>query len=343
MSNTERRLPVYLLLDCSESMVGDGIESVQRGVTALLQELRSDPYALETVWLSIITFAHEATQAVPLTSLDQVSLPPLRVRPGTALGAGLTLLHNCIRREVRQHTAESKGDWRPIVFLFTDGVPTDSWERAAADTRNFHFAGPLNVIAIGCGEDVDDTVLSRISANVLMLRDYTPGDYQRLFAWVSASLALVSRSLAQQLEQALALADPPDGLLAGPSGVSPETPSGLQRQMFLALQCSRTRRRYLIRYRLDPGGSRYVPVRTYPVDEGYLQQSDASAAGLSVSSELVMGVLPCPHCENDVVGRCECGTIFCCDEDTHSIVCPGCGSSLTMREGGAFDLAGRQG
>ena len=47
MESTERRLPVYLLLDCSESMIGDGIDGVNAGMRQLLLDLHSDPHALE--------------------------------------------------------------------------------------------------------------------------------------------------------------------------------------------------------------------------------------------------------------------------------------------------------
>ena len=46
-----RRLPVYLLLDTSGSMFGEPIEAVHQGVRALLDDLKSDPYALETAFM----------------------------------------------------------------------------------------------------------------------------------------------------------------------------------------------------------------------------------------------------------------------------------------------------
>ena len=52
-----RRLPIYFLIDVSESMVGDPIEQVQDGMATIIKELRTDPYALETVWVSVIAFA----------------------------------------------------------------------------------------------------------------------------------------------------------------------------------------------------------------------------------------------------------------------------------------------
>lgn len=62
MSQPSRRLPVYLLLDCSGSMFGEPIEAVRQGLKALLSELRGDPMALETAYLSVITFESIANQ-----------------------------------------------------------------------------------------------------------------------------------------------------------------------------------------------------------------------------------------------------------------------------------------
>ena len=69
MSEFSRRLPVYLLLDVSGSMQGDPIEAVRHGVRALISELRGDPQALETAYLSVITFNSSARQVTPLTEL----------------------------------------------------------------------------------------------------------------------------------------------------------------------------------------------------------------------------------------------------------------------------------
>ena len=48
MSSYVRRLPVYLLLDCSGSMSGEPIESVRQVIKMLVNELKGDPQALET-------------------------------------------------------------------------------------------------------------------------------------------------------------------------------------------------------------------------------------------------------------------------------------------------------
>ena len=115
-----RRLPVYLLVDTSGSMHGEAIESVRNGLQVLVSALRQDPYALETAWLSVITFDSRAQQITPLTELMSFQIPELRVSGMTAMGEALSLLADCIQREVVKGSAEQKGDWKPIVFLLTD-------------------------------------------------------------------------------------------------------------------------------------------------------------------------------------------------------------------------------
>lgn len=62
-----RHLPVYLVLDTSSSMSGEPILAVRNGLDMLVSTLRQDPYALETAFLSVITFDTDARQLLPLT------------------------------------------------------------------------------------------------------------------------------------------------------------------------------------------------------------------------------------------------------------------------------------
>ena len=55
-----RRLPVYLLLDVSGSMTGEPITAVQNGVQTMVSALMGDPQALESAYISVITFSNSA-------------------------------------------------------------------------------------------------------------------------------------------------------------------------------------------------------------------------------------------------------------------------------------------
>ena len=340
----ERRLPVYLVLDVSESMLDEGIDALQKGLTALMMDLHGDAQALETAWVSVITFADRAEQVVPLTELARVRIPPLRCRPGTALGGALTLLAECVRREVRTQSAEVKGDWKPLVFLLTDGMPTDDWERPAAALRAMAGRYPANLVAIGCGEEVDPYVLGQVSGSVLMMRG-DPESFRRLFQWISSSITVTSKAVASPDPGPVSLDKLPDGVAPAPVAAGPRPRGARVPVIFIPFRCRRSRRPYLVRYRLLEALDGYEPLRTHRVDEEYLAAAGGSDAALGLSSEQVFGVLPCPHCGAEGAGRCPCGRLMCADDDVGPTACPWCGCTLQTAAdgGGPFSLSGRIG
>jgi uncharacterized protein YegL len=104
-----RRLPVYLLLDTSGSMMGEPIEAVKNGVEILVSSLRQDPYALETAHLSIISFDTNAKQIVPLTEIAMFNSPQLQATGTTQLGEALALLAEKIEQEVQKQRLKLEG------------------------------------------------------------------------------------------------------------------------------------------------------------------------------------------------------------------------------------------
>lgn len=187
-----RRLPVYLLLDTSGSMFGEPIEAVKNGVQTLLSTLRGDPYALETAYLSIITFNTKAEQIVPLTELSAFQQPNINASGCTALGEALSLLSQKVDIEVTKTTAEVKGDWRPLVFIMTDGQPTDNLERGLDDFRKRKFG---MVVACAAGQGADVSTLQKITENVVQLDTADSATIKAFFKWVSASISTSSKSV----------------------------------------------------------------------------------------------------------------------------------------------------
>lgn len=187
-----RRLPVYLLLDCSGSMSGEPIEAVRQGVSALINDLRDDPQAIETAYISIITFASSAQQVCPLTELMAFNIPDFQAGGTTAMGEALRLLKTCVENEVAKTTETQKGDWKPLIFIMTDGQPTDSWEQAADDIKK---SKPGNIIACAAGSGADAQMLKRVTEIVVQLNTLQPKELQAFFKWVTASIKTTSASI----------------------------------------------------------------------------------------------------------------------------------------------------
>ena len=187
-----RRLPVYLVLDTSGSMYGEPIEAVKNGVQTLISTLRSDPYALETAFISIITFNTNAQQLTSLTELASFQQPTIDAGGCTALGGALELLAQKIDAEVTKTTAEQKGDWKPLVFLMTDGEPTDDITHGLAEFRKRKTG---MVVACAAGTGANTNTLKQITENVVSLDTADSATIKAFFKWVSASISTSSINL----------------------------------------------------------------------------------------------------------------------------------------------------
>ena len=186
-----RRLPVYLLIDVSGSMMGEPITAVENGVTMLVSALRNEPQALETAYLSVITFDDIAKQDVPLTDLMSFQMPRMVASGATYLGAALELLASKLDIEVKKTTFEEKGDWKPLVFLMTDGQPNDDWKKGADEVKK----RKPTIVACAAGFDANTKILKQITKNVVQLGSTSANDIAAFFKWVTASISSGSQKV----------------------------------------------------------------------------------------------------------------------------------------------------
>lgn len=184
-----RRLPVYILLDTSGSMSGEPIEAVKNGVQIMISSLRQNPQAIETAFLSVITFDSTAQQIIPLTDLASFQMVDIKATGVTALGEALKLVAHKIDTEVQKTTTEQKGDWKPLVFIMTDGIPTDDWQSGLNEFKKSKVAF---TVACAAGSGADSNILKQITDNVVSLDTADSASIGKFFQWVTASIGVSS-------------------------------------------------------------------------------------------------------------------------------------------------------
>ena len=204
-----RRLPVYLLIDSSGSMIGEPIHSVNVGISAMLSSLRDEPHALESVYLSLITFDSNVKELTPLTSLehqiDDIQLP----RSGaTHLGEALAFVADKVRSNVIKSTGDIKGDFRPMLFIMTDGSPSDlmAFRESLPKIRESQFS---EIVACAAGPKANKDYLLQITKNVVVLENMDSSSFTQFFKWVSDSIAVGSMSVGMEVSEGDRLPTPP--------------------------------------------------------------------------------------------------------------------------------------
>lgn len=196
----ERHLPVYLLLDCSGSMEGAPIQSVRQGLEQFQNEVSSDQFGRDAVKLGVITFASEANLVtgglVPIAAFQPPTLAALGV---TRLDLAFKVLLESMDRDVTKAVkGGQKGDWKPAVFVLTDGRPTDHtgnqadtlWPTArdAVVNRPKGQVKPSVIVSVGCGPDVDDNTLKAICTGTAFRMGTSEAAFVALFQYLSQSI-----------------------------------------------------------------------------------------------------------------------------------------------------------
>ena len=204
-----RRLPVYFLLDTSGSMYGEPIQALNNALSGMISTLRSDPQALDSLWISIVTFDREVREIVPLTELVSFQFPEITCPQSgpTNTGTGLEYIIQKVQQDVIKGSDTQKGDWKPLLFLMTDGKPSDIqlYREQIPVIKAMNFGA---VVGCAAGHLANDSMLRELTDNVVHLDVADSQTLKTFFRWVSETIEQGNKS--QGTGERITLPPPPD-------------------------------------------------------------------------------------------------------------------------------------
>src|SRR5258708_3258417 len=150
-------LHAYLLLDSSASMSGAPLEALKQGVTLLCGTFITR--SKRPVLVAHIVYDSTAHAPTELADVNEFKLPDLDAAGSSALG-------KAFRRMLEVMPTHSP----TLVYIFTDGDPTDDWEVAIGAVK----ARVQKIVAIGCGPGADLTALKTQVDSTFGMRELTP-------------------------------------------------------------------------------------------------------------------------------------------------------------------------
>lgn len=328
-----RRLPVYFLIDVSESMAGESISAVEKGIRFINAELGANPYALETVFISILVFAGKAEVLVPFSEIGSIKIPVLSVGRGTALGAGLKLLMQKISMETKKPAEKEKGDFKPLVFIVADGKATDNPLNAIKKWR-LDYLNYCSIAVITLGHDAEINLLTQLGGKVFTLANTSQESIIHMFKWLcSIILEHIKKLNKTGFDEIFSMQCNKDMKEGDASKISKDN------SLILMGRCAKKTSGYLLRYLPNPEAQGADPTQGTPAYnlEGvyainladYDRLSGTENQKMWINTALLGFIPSCPCCgAYSTMLQCEkCGGIFCGAADTMA-KCPWCSHEM---------------
>lgn len=216
-----RLLHFFWIVDCSGSMYGEKIGTVNHAIQSVIPEMVDAASNNPNAQLMIRTLRF-ATGASWVTSspipVEDFAWDDLEAGGVTDLGQAFELLS-------AQLTIPPMSDRAlpPVLVLLSDGQPTDNYKQSLDKLLHLPWGKKAVRIAISIGQDADDTVLTEFTGNrELVLQANNAAMLTKMIKWASTAASMVSAPASRVADTKPAGIPLLDGADAGaPTGNAP--------------------------------------------------------------------------------------------------------------------------
>jgi uncharacterized protein YegL len=180
-----RPLHFFFVADCSGSMAGDKIQSLNQAIREAIPAMRAvaaeNPNA--AVLVRALRFSNGAQWHIPqATPVDQFEWIDLTASGQTDMGKALTMIADELRMPPMTERALP-----PVIVLVSDGQPTDDFEAGLRRLNEEPWGKKAVRIAIAIGHDADEETLREFVGNneIPVLRASNPEALTAYIKWAS--------------------------------------------------------------------------------------------------------------------------------------------------------------
>jgi len=201
--STRRRLPICFCLDVSGSMAGNPIRQLNDGLSSFFSSIRENDETRASADICIVTFGGTVDIFLPFGKLTKDhSIPKIQATTSlTPIGEGiLTSLELLIARKEGYKNLGIKY-YQPWLVVITDGAPQgnnaiENMEKAITAVNELESLDRLVVFNIGVGNNVDFTLLKRLSKKRQEPICIDSAQFSKLFEFLgSSSSSIVSSGM----------------------------------------------------------------------------------------------------------------------------------------------------
>ena len=194
---SSRPLYFFWVVDCSGSMEGSKIGTVNNAIQEVIPEMRSaaDENPNAQLMVQTLRFSDGASwiESTPI-EIDNFVWKDLDAEGMTDMGKAFDLLAGRLTIPPMSDRALP-----PVIVLLSDGYATDDYRDALDDLLKLPWGKKSVRIAISIGEEADEDMLLNFTGNPeLVLHAYNAAQLTRAIKWASTAAASVSAPASQR-------------------------------------------------------------------------------------------------------------------------------------------------
>lgn len=192
-----RPLHFVWIVDCSGSMAGDKIQSLNYAIRQTIPDMKTaaDDNPTAQLLVRTVKFSTGAqwVTAAPL-EIDDYDWNDLIASGVTDLGKAFELVADQLKIPPMSERALP-----PVLILLSDGQPTDDYKKGLTVLQGLPWGKKSVKIAISIGQDADNAVLEEFTGNKeLVLQANNPQALVKMIKWASTVARVVSAPPSQK-------------------------------------------------------------------------------------------------------------------------------------------------